>query len=167
MDEAQDNSGSIILGISDALIEITGILVALTFALNDMHLIALTGMVTGVAASFSMAASEYLSKKTEGGAESPLHAAASTWGAYISVVLVLVAPYGIINQAYFGIEEHLFALGLTLVLGIVVVAVFNAWVSINKGTPFYPAFVEMLVLLSLVIIISYGIGQILGTVFVA
>ena len=53
MDEERDYSSSVVLGISDALIELTGILAGLTFALQDMELIALSGLVTGVAASVS------------------------------------------------------------------------------------------------------------------
>ena len=54
--------GSMVLGMNDALVELTGTLAGLTFALQNTRLIALTGFITGIAASFSMAASEYLSK---------------------------------------------------------------------------------------------------------
>ena len=59
--------GSIVLGLIDALVELTGALADLTFAFQDSRLIALTGLITGIAASFSMGASEYLSQKTEEG----------------------------------------------------------------------------------------------------
>jgi len=36
MEEERDYSSSVVLGISDALIELTGILAGLTFALQDM-----------------------------------------------------------------------------------------------------------------------------------
>jgi VIT1/CCC1 family predicted Fe2+/Mn2+ transporter len=52
--------GSVVLGLNDALVELTGALAGLTFALRDPSLIALTGSITGIAAAFSMAASEYL-----------------------------------------------------------------------------------------------------------
>ena len=42
MDEDDDYYGSIVLGISDALIEMTGVLAGLTFALKDMKLVALS-----------------------------------------------------------------------------------------------------------------------------
>ena len=53
-------SGSIVLGMSDALIELTGALAGLTFALKDLNLVALAGLVTGIAAAFSIGASEYI-----------------------------------------------------------------------------------------------------------
>jgi VIT1/CCC1 family predicted Fe2+/Mn2+ transporter len=58
-------TGSIVLGLNDALVELTGALAGLTLALQNTRLIALTGLITGIAASLSMAASEYLSTQTE------------------------------------------------------------------------------------------------------
>ncbi len=52
--------GSIVLGLNDALAELTGTLAGLTFAFQNTRLIALSGLITGIAASLSMAASEYL-----------------------------------------------------------------------------------------------------------
>jgi len=57
--------GSVVLGLNDALIKLTGALAGLTLALQNTQLIALTGSITGIAAALSMAASEYLSTKTE------------------------------------------------------------------------------------------------------
>jgi hypothetical protein len=58
-------TGSMVLGLNDALVELTGALAGLTFALQNTRLIALTGLITGIAATLSMAASEYLSTKSE------------------------------------------------------------------------------------------------------
>ena len=58
-------TGSVVLGLNDALVELTGALAGFTLALQNTKLIALTGLITGIAASFSMAASEYLSTKSE------------------------------------------------------------------------------------------------------
>jgi len=54
-----------VLGLNDALVELTGTLAGLTFALKNTRLIALSGLITGIAATLSMAASEYLSARTE------------------------------------------------------------------------------------------------------
>ncbi len=58
-------AGSVVLGLNDALVELTGALAGFTLALQNTHLIAAMGLITGIAASLSMAASEYLSTKTE------------------------------------------------------------------------------------------------------
>ena len=42
--------GSVVLGLNDALVELTGALAGLTLALRDVKLIALTGLITGIAA---------------------------------------------------------------------------------------------------------------------
>ena len=47
-EERLQYSGSIVLGMSDALIELTDALAGLTFALKDMDLVALAGLVTGL-----------------------------------------------------------------------------------------------------------------------
>ena len=51
--------GSIVLGLNDALVELTGALAGLTLALQNTQFIALTGLITGIAAALSMAASEW------------------------------------------------------------------------------------------------------------
>ena len=67
-------TGSIVLGLNDALVELTGALAGLTLALQDTKLIALTGSITGIAAALSMGASEYLSTKSEDVDRSPVKA---------------------------------------------------------------------------------------------
>jgi VIT1/CCC1 family predicted Fe2+/Mn2+ transporter len=47
-------AGSMVLGLNDALVELTGALAGLTLALQDTNLIALTGSITGLAAALSM-----------------------------------------------------------------------------------------------------------------
>jgi rubrerythrin len=51
--------GSMVLGLNDALVELTGALAGLTFAFQNTRLTALAGLITGIAASLSMATSEY------------------------------------------------------------------------------------------------------------
>ena len=48
--------GSVVLGLNDALVEFTGTLAGLTFAIQNSQIIAVAGLITGVAASLSMAA---------------------------------------------------------------------------------------------------------------
>jgi VIT1/CCC1 family predicted Fe2+/Mn2+ transporter len=57
--------GSMVLGLNDALVELTGVLAGLTLALQNTRLVAMTGFITGIAASLSMSASEYLSTKSD------------------------------------------------------------------------------------------------------
>jgi VIT1/CCC1 family predicted Fe2+/Mn2+ transporter len=158
MDEDDDYYGSIVLGISDALIEITGVLAGLTFALKDLKLVALSGLVTGIAASLSMGASEFLSKRAESRNSLPIKEAFYTSMSYLFVVTILISPYLLIEQERFGLEPHIFALSLTLCMGVFVVAGFNKWISVKQNQPFFSRFLEMLGILAIVTGVSYAIG---------
>ncbi len=156
-----EHTGSIVLGMSDALIELTGALAGLTFALQSMELVALAGLVTGIAAAFSMGASEFLSKRTEEDEGNPIKAAFFTWAAYLVTVLLLIAPYLIINPDGFtlwDLESHQFALLCTFAIGLLIVAVFNFYVSVVEVQSFKHRFFEMTAILAVVSLISYGIG---------
>ena len=146
--------GSIVLGLNDALVELTGALAGLTFALGKARLIALAGLITGIAASLSMMASEYLSKKAEGEAN-PFQASLYTGLAYIVTVLLLVAPYFLFASPYA-------ALPVTLGLGIAIILLFTFFVSVTKEQPFWPRFLEMVAISLGVALVSFGIGYFLN-----
>jgi VIT1/CCC1 family predicted Fe2+/Mn2+ transporter len=150
---------------SDALIELTGALAGLTFAFADLKLVALAGLVTGIAAAFSMGASEYLSTRSEKKDTNPLTAAMFTGIAYLLTVFLLVAPYLIISpdtSPVYGLEPHVLALVCTLIIGIVVIASFNFYVSVVEEVSFLHRFAEMAGLLFVVSLISFGIGVVLS-----
>ncbi len=128
--------GSIVLGLNDALVELTGALAGLTLALHNTRLIAMTGCITGIAAAFSMAASEYLSTKTEDANGHPFKAAIYTGAAYILTVILLILPYLLLANYYL-------ALGVTLFLAVTIIALFNYYISVAKDLPFGRRFGEM------------------------
>ena len=137
--------GSIVLGLNDALVELTGVLAGLTLALRDPKLIALTGAVTGIAAALSMAASEYLSTKSEETEKHAGKASVYTGIAYIITVIALVSPFLIFSDIYF-------SLALTFVAAILIVATFNYYISVVKEVNFKRRFLEM-------IGICFGVGS--------
>jgi VIT1/CCC1 family predicted Fe2+/Mn2+ transporter len=149
-------AGSIVLGLNDALVELTGALAGLTLALQNTRLIALTGLITGVAAALSMAASEYLSTRSEGGGRSPLRAAIYTGAAYIVTVFLLILPYLILENFYL-------CLVLTLCVAMLVIAAFNYYVSVAKDEPFRRRFVEMAGLSFGVAAFSFLLGYLIRT----
>ena len=159
-------SGSIVLGMSDALIELTGALAGLTFALKDLDLVALAGLVTGIAAAFSMGASEYLSSRAEKREVSAAKSAFFTWISYLITVILLVSPYLIIdpgNLGIFGLESHEAALASTFIIGLVIVGIFNFYTSIVERVSFTSRFMEMVGILGAVSLMSYAIGIVLGS----
>ncbi len=144
-------AGSIVLGLNDALVELTGALAGLTLALQDVKLIALSGLITGIAASMSMAASEYLSTRSEETSKQPVRAAIYTGIAYIVTVALLVLPYLIF-------DNYILDLVITLSIAVVIIAVFNYYISVAKGESFRARFVEMAGLSLGVAVVSFVIG---------
>ena len=143
--------GSIVLGLNDALVELTGALAGLTLALQNTRLIALTGLITGIAAALSMAASEYLSTKSEETAKHPVRASAYTGVAYVGTVLILILPYLILENFYV-------CLGCTLVAAVLIIGFFNYYISVAKDVPFKRRFLEMTGLSLGVAALSFFIG---------
>ncbi len=135
-EERLQYTGSIVLGLNDALVELTGALAGLTLALQNTRLIALTGLITGIAASFSMAASEYLSTKSEDSDKHPLRASIYTGVAYVVTVFILILPYLML-------ENYFACLFLTLFSAILIIAFFNYYISVAKDLPFKSRFFEM------------------------
>ncbi|MBI5933070.1 MAG: VIT1/CCC1 transporter family protein [Chloroflexi bacterium] len=148
-------AGSVVLGLNDALVELTGALAGLTLALQNGKLIALSGLITGIAASLSMAASEYLSTRSEKTDKHPVRAAIYTGIAYIFTVSLLVLPYLVSPETY------LLDLVIALTTGVIIIAVFNYYISVAKGESFRERFTEMAVLSLSVAAFSFGIGYLI------
>jgi len=135
-EELLQYTGSIVLGLNDALVELTGALAGLTLALQNTQLIALTGSITGIAAALSMGASEYLSTKSEETTKHPGRAAIYTGGAYIITVLLLILPYLLLDNYYV-------CLACALGAAVTVIAFFNYYVSVAQDESFRERFLEM------------------------
>ena len=164
-DERLNNMGSIVLGLNDALVELTGALAGFTFALSDPVKIAKTGLITGLAAAMSMAASAFLSARADshankdqdgdeaasGGAGT---AALYTGIAYVITVFVLIAPYLVFSNVTCALVSMLLS-----ALGII--AFFNFYLSVARDTSFKRGFFEMAAISTTVALISYAIGYLL------
>lgn len=146
--------GSIVLGLNDALVEFTGTLAGLTFALQDTRIIAVAGLIMGIAASLSMAASEYLSQRSEGGETDPLKASIYTGIAYVVTVALLILPFLLL-------ESPFLALVFTLAGAVAVIFVFTFYISVAKDLPFYRRFGEMLAISLGIAAISFAIGLVI------
>jgi len=148
-------AGSVVLGLNDALVELTGTLAGLTLALQNGKLIALSGLITGIAASLSMAASEYLSTRSEKTEKQPVRAAIYTGIAYILTVSLLVLPY-LVSPDTFYID-----LAIALTTAVIIIAIFNYYISVAKGESFRARFAEMAILSLSVAVFSFGIGYLI------
>jgi len=149
---------SMVLGLNDALVELTGALAGLTLALQNTRLVAIVGLITGIAASMSMAASEYLSTKQEETEKSPLKASVYTGFAYILTVLFLICPYLIFNNIFL-------CLGFVMVNALFIVLIFTFYISVAKDLSFKSRFVEMAGISLTIAVINFFIGLIIRRVF--
>ncbi len=134
--------GSIVLGMNDALVELTGALAGLTLAFNDMKIMILSGLVTGLSASFSMAASDYLSARAENDPKAG-RGALYTGGTYLVTVLLLVLPYLLFLNSTNPQVDKWIALGIMLTTVIIIIAGFNYYLSVVKNYSFKKRFLEM------------------------
>lgn len=150
-EESLRYAGSVVLGLNDALVELTGALAGLTLALQNVRLIALSGLITGIAASLSMAASEYLSTSAEKTDKHPVRAAVYTGIAYILTVTLLILPYLLLNNEYL-------CLAISLITAVLIIAIFNYYISVAKGENFRRRFTEMAGLSLSVAAFSFVIG---------
>jgi VIT1/CCC1 family predicted Fe2+/Mn2+ transporter len=164
-DERLKNMGAIVLGLNDALVELTGALAGFTFAIGNPVRIAKLGLITGLAASMSMAASAFLSARAdeqagntsdadEDDSSGAVKTAIYTGAAYVLTVFILVAPYAFFASATI-------ALAVMLLLAFGIIAFFNFYLSVARETSFRRGFFVMAGISTLVALISYGFGYLL------
>ncbi len=144
--------GSMVLGMNDALVELTGSLAGFTFAMQNTRLIALSGLIMGISATFSMASSEFLAAKSEGRNDA-LKSCSYTGIAYLITVALLILPYLI-----FGNDGYMYALFSMIGVVILIIAGFTYYISVAKGERFKPRFLEMSLISIGVAIISFVVG---------
>ena len=151
-------TGSIVLGLNDALVELTGSLAGYTLAMRNTHLIAMAGLITGISATLSMAASGFMSARADGRADA-LKSSIYTGFAYLITVLLLIFPYLVLGK-----DSYMAALFFTMSIAIGIIAIFNGYVSVVLDRSFKRGFLEMSGLSLGVASISFVIGIIVKRV---
>jgi VIT1/CCC1 family predicted Fe2+/Mn2+ transporter len=150
--------GSMVLGLNDALVELTGTLAGLTLALQNTKLIALSGLITGISATLSMASSEFLSARSEGRTDA-LKSCTYTGITYCITVALLVFPYLIFDNAH-----YLEALGLMITIVVLIIAGFSYYIAVAKSLSFIQRFREMAAISLSVAAFSFVIGLVVKEV---
>lgn len=145
-------AGAIVLGMNDALVELTGTLSGIALAFDHTLAVGVTGAIMGIAASLSMAGSSYLEAR-----ENPDEAiragvyAAYTGIAYILTTLMLVLPF-------FFFASITVAL-ITMFSGAFVsITVYNFYVAVAKEQSFVRRTAQMMLITFGVALISFAIG---------
>ena len=141
-----------VLGLNDALVELTGSLAGFALALQNNRLIALSGLIVGISATFSMASSEFLAARSEGRTDA-LKSCSYTGAAYLLTVIALIAPYLIFPGTQF-----IPALICMLAVVILIIAGFTYYTSVAQDQPFTSRFLEMAVISVSVAVLSFIVG---------
>ena len=144
--------GSMVLGLNDALVELTGSLAGFAFALQNTRLIALSGLIVGISATFSMASSEFLAARSEGRTDA-LKSCSYTGTAYLITVVLLILPY-----LLFGETQYLPALICMLLIVVAIIAGFTYYTSVAQDQPFKSRFGEMALISISVAVLSFVVG---------
>ncbi|MDD4894013.1 MAG: VIT1/CCC1 transporter family protein [Candidatus Omnitrophica bacterium] len=149
---------SVVLGLSDALVEFMGALAGFTLALQNTRLIGVVGLVTGIAASLSMASSEYLSTKHGDTGKNPFKASIYTGITYMGAVLFLILPYFLLHNVFI-------SLGFTIINALLLMFIFTFYISVAKDLCFKKRFLEMASLSLSVAAVSFFIGLAVRKIF--
>jgi len=144
--------GSMVLGLNDALVELTGSLAGFTLALQNTRLIALSGLIIGISATFSMASSEFLAARSEGRSDA-LKSCTYTGIAYLITVVLLIAPYLLL-----GSSQYIAALVCMLAIVVLIIAGFTYYTSVAQNQPFKSRFLEMALISIGVAVVSFVVG---------
>lgn len=144
--------GDIVLGMNDALVELTGSLAGYTLAMQNTHVIAMAGLITGISATLSMASSGYLSSR-EAGNKDAAKSSLYTGVAYLVTVALLIIPYLLLPAG-----AYMTALAVMLVIALLIIAGFNYYVAVAKERPFRRNFLQMAAISLSVAAISFFVG---------
>jgi VIT1/CCC1 family predicted Fe2+/Mn2+ transporter len=145
-------AGAMVLGLNDALVELTGTIAGLTFALASTRLTALSGIITGISATLSMAASNYLAERADGN-QKALKSSAYTGMAYLVTVALMVLPYLLMPDTM-----YVAAFAVMLAIVALIIFLFNFYLAVAQSLSFWRRFGEMALISLSVAAVSFGIG---------
>lgn len=150
-----DSKSSIILGMHDAIVSLTGLIAGLYFAFTNTNIIIISCIISSITASISMGAANYLAVKSTN-RESALKSAIYTFCAYMLTCILLVLPF-------FIIKDHAATLISVVFIAILIIFLFNLF--FYHGKTFYKHFFEMLSICTIVSIVAFFIGEIASQIF--
>ncbi len=144
-------AGAMVLGMHDALVEITGILAGLAFAIDSRRTIIMTAAIAAVAASLSMAAANYMAERTQSN-KNAFICAIYTGIMYVSTSAAVILPFCLIHNRFW-------ALTTMATIAVTIIFIFNLFVGRDSKRSFVKRFFEMLFVCFGVSIASFAIGQ--------
>jgi len=140
----------VVLGLADALVEITGIHAGSLGIYNVTEIAGLAGIIAGGAASLAMASAAFAQAK-QGFQGSARLSAIYTGVSYFITAVVLATPY-------FLTKVMVDALAASLTLAVAILALATYYSSVISGKPFPRDFAEILLIMLGVTVVLYFFG---------
>ena len=140
----------VVLGLADALVEITGIHAGSLGIYNKTEIAGLAGVIAGAAASLAMASAAFAQAK-QGFQGSARLSAIYTGISYFITAIILAAPY-------FVTPSMIYALMASLILAVVILALTTYYSTVISGKPFFRDFLVILLIMFGVTIALYFFG---------
>lgn len=144
-----DSKSSIILGMHDAIVSLTGLIAGLFFAFTDTNIIVISCILSSITASLSMGAANYLAVKSFN-KKIALKSALYTGASYMTTCILLIMPFFVINN-------RINALIAVFIIAVLIIFFFNRF--FYNGMRFYRHFLEMLTICTIVSITAFFIGD--------
>ncbi len=141
----------VVLGLADALVEITGIHAGSLGIYNVTEYAGIAGVTAGAAASLAMASAAFAQAK-QGFQGSARLSAVYTGISYFITAIILAAPY-------FLTPSMIYALGTSLFLAVVILALISYYSTVISGKTFLRDFLEMLLIMFGVTVALYVFGH--------
>ncbi|HVM76746.1 MAG TPA: VIT1/CCC1 family protein [Candidatus Paceibacterota bacterium] len=149
--------GFIALGLSDAIVEITGVHSGFLGVTGKTLIAGISGIIVGFAAAISMGSAAYIQAKQDPNT-SPIPSALATGFSYLASVILLALPY-------FLIRDMLTAFMLSTSVGVLLLAAFVFFSTVIADRPFLREFGESVGLMLVTAIATYILGTVVGSVF--
>lgn len=149
--------GFIVLGLADAIVEITGVHAGFLGVTGSPLIAGVSGIIVGFAAAISMASASYLQAKQDT-ERSAIASAAATGIAYFFSVILLALPY-------FLIHTMIPAFAVSTSVGIILIAGFTFYGAVIYDRKFWREFAEAAGLMLATAIATFIWGTIIGKIF--
>ncbi len=149
-------TGDMVRGLNVALIELTGVVAGLTFALQEKTLIIMAGLIAGISMSLSVAGTEYIATKSAGGPRNPMKAVLYGGLTNLITALFLIFPYFIFANVYL-------SLGFMILNAVIVIWFFSFYISVAREISFRKRFIEMTLIGLGIAALSFAIGLLVRT----
>lgn len=147
----------IVLGLADAIVEITGVHAGMLGVTTSTIIAGVTGLVVGFSAAISMASAAYLQAKHDPD-RNPLTSAIMTGLAYILAVILLALPY-------FATHNMIIAFTASIMVGVTLIAYFTYYSAIVFDRGFTKEFIESSGLMIATAFGAFLFGEALGQLF--